>query len=511
MSGFALGRAPSTSGRSGRSAHSAHSGRSGRSARSASADGTHSEDVFMPTESLGNSLGNIDFTKLDDFIKEERIGDNNPYSPTFANDAPQFAAPRNPNPSLGFWDKLRGKKQQQTFTPRTPDSVHSLDINRFAFFSASSEETIHAQDLPSLVEPGNSIKHLFSEDSTWWLDCLCPTDAEFKVIAKTFGIHPLTAEDIRMQESREKVELFRHYYFVSFHTFEPDRESEDFLEPISFYAVVFAGGILSFHYYPVGHPGSVRRRIRLLRDHVQVSADWICYALIDDITDEYAPVIHGIEHEADAIEDQVLVARDADFGSTLLTIGYCRHKVMALLRLLSGKADVIKLFANRCLEEGVDKTRPRADIGLYLGDIQDHILTMFQNLHSYEKILSRAHSNYLAQLQVELFNSNNRMTAMFSKISLIGTIFIPLLIIPGLFGMNVLVPGKDVNTLAWFFGIIGVMALFIVVLYHFLSRWIRGVIRNSYTPVNGGVIHIGMKKIEGGVNKAKSILSGIGG
>ena len=40
--------------------------------------------------------------------------------------------------------------------------------------------------------------------------------------------------------------------------------------------------------------------------------------------------------------------------------------------------------------------------GLYLSDIQDHITTSTQNLTHYEKILSRSHSNYLAQISIEM-------------------------------------------------------------------------------------------------------------
>ena len=56
-------------------------------------------------------------------------------------------------------------------------------------------------------------------------------------------------------------------------------------------------------------------------------------------------MIHGIEYEADAIEDAVFTARDTDFSSMLQRIGESRRKVMTLMRLLSGKADVIKMFA----------------------------------------------------------------------------------------------------------------------------------------------------------------------
>ena len=411
---------------------------------------------------------------------------------------------------------------------------------RFSFFSSHLEETIHAPDIPSLVEPNESIKDTFNNgEGTWWLDCSCPTDAEMKVIFKAFGLHPLTSEDIRMQETREKVELFKNYYFVCFHTFEPDKESVDYLEPINVYIVVFREGILSFHFSPINHPPNVRRRVRQLRDYVDVSADWLCYAIIDDITDAFIPVITAIEYEADAIEDSVFVTREIDFGSMLHRIGESRRKVMTLMRLLSGKADVIKMFAKRCQDEVIGGShalhglyhpdsgtgapqanagshyplgynqfgsgisfgpnnsntnnnrsgglhtpgsnhnqynippgsiaQPRADIALYLGDIQDHVVTMFQNLLAYEKIFSRSHSNYLAQLQVESVNANNKTTELLSTVTLIGTILVPLNLVTGLFGMNVTVPGEATGSLGWFFGILGIM-VFIAILFFLIAK-----------------------------------------
>ncbi|RLV90066.1 Magnesium transporter ALR2 [Spathaspora sp. JA1] len=392
--------------------------------------------------------------------------------------------------------------------------------DRFSFFHSESDETIHAPDLPSLVDPNTSIADLFKNGKgTWWLDVTCPTDAEMRTFAKSFGIHPLTAEDIRMQEAREKVELFRSYYFVCFHTFENDMESEDYLEPINVYIVVFREGILSFHFSPISHPANVRRRVRQLRDYVEVSADWLCYALIDDITDGFAPVITGIEYEADSIEDSVFVARQTDFKTMLQRIMEARRKVMTLMRLLSGKADVIKMFAKRCQDEAIQQdmshpvqataARPRANIALYLGDIQDHVVTMFQNLLAYEKIFSRSHANYLAQLQVESFNSNTKISEMFSKVTLIGTMLVPLNLITGLFGMNVEVPGRDVNNLAWFFGIVGVIIVSIAGSFYFAQWWLKklGVGEEEDMPVVSSRRSIRSLGLRRGRDRAKSILS----
>ena len=69
--------------------------------------------------------------------------------------------------------------------------------------------------------------------------------------------------------------------------------------------------------------------------------------------------------------------------------------------------------------------------GLYLSDIQDHLITMTQNLNHYEKILSRTHSNYLAQISIEMTDANNQINEVLSKLTALGTILIPMNLITG--------------------------------------------------------------------------------
>ena len=276
---------------------------------------------------------------------------------------------------------------------------------------------------------------------TFWLDVLSPTDQEMRVLCKAFGIHALTSEDIMMQEAREKVELFRNYYFINYRTFEQDPNSEDYLEPVNMYVCVFRHGILTFHFSQIPHPANVRRRIRQLTDYLILSADWIGYAIIDDITDVYQPLITKIEEQVDDIDDLILTAfqqtdvlRDekaalmkldsksnadeepAPSGIDMLRqIGECRKKVMSLYRLLGQKADVIKGFAKRCNEQW--DVAPRSEIGLYLGDIQDHIITMSSNLSHYETLLSRAHSNYLAQVNIRMNERSEKTADILGKLT----------------------------------------------------------------------------------------------
>ncbi|KAF7302046.1 hypothetical protein MIND_00771000 [Mycena indigotica] len=387
---------------------------------------------------------------------------------------------------------------------------------RFSFYSNSLSATVHARSLSELPAEGQSFSQLFAgispsenpsrptrpgpnplvgdksarfsnykpsgehprhsandtEGGTWWLDIQSPTDEEMKMLTKVFSIHPLTTEDIQMEETREKIELFRHYYFVCFRSFDQDPYSPTHLEPLNMYIIVFREGTLSFHFRPTPHPQNVRRRIKQLRDYISVTSDWISYALIDDITDAFGPLIQGIEYEVDSIDELVLILREAETGDMLRRIGTCRKKVMGLLRLMGNKADVVKGLAKRCNEHW--RVAPTSDIGLYLSDIQDHLITMTQNLNHYEKILSRSHSNYLAQISIEMTEANNQINDVLSKLTALGTVLIPMNLVTGLWGMNVHVPGQDVPGYAWFLSIIAGLVAFAVIgaysTYRFMVR-----------------------------------------
>ncbi|KAJ7724857.1 hypothetical protein B0H16DRAFT_287491 [Mycena metata] len=379
--------------------------------------------------------------------------------------------------------------QTTTGIPGILNSGHDRPY-RFSFYSNALSATIHARSLSELPAEGQSFTDLFtgispsrdsnasrerpptrpapvplaekpprpsshklpgehprhsssdSESSTWWLDVQSPTDDEMKMLSKVFSIHPLTTEDIQMEETREKIELFRNYYLVCFRSFDQDPYSPTHLEPLNMYIIVFREGTLSFHFRPTPHPQNVRRRIKQLKDYISVTSDWISYALIDDITDAFGPLIQGIEYEVDSIDELVLILKEAEQSDMLRRIGTCRKKVMGLLRLMGNKADVVKGLAKRCNEHW--RVAPTSDIGLYLSDIQDHLITMTQNLNHYEKILSRSHSNYLAQISIEMTDANNQINDVLSKLTALGTVLIPMNLVTGLWGMNVHVPGQDV-------------------------------------------------------------------
>jgi len=74
------------------------------------------------------------------------------------------------------------------------------------------------------------------------------------------------------------------------------------------------------------------------------------------------------------------------------------------------------------------------EILLYLGDILDHVLTMLQSLNSYEKILSRSHSNYLAQISLEINQLSNKTNEVVGTLTFFASLIVPMTFVAGLWG-----------------------------------------------------------------------------
>ncbi|KAF9304950.1 CorA metal ion transporter [Mortierella antarctica] len=457
------------------------------------------EDVCYPLQTTNLD---IDYSALEEYIRQEQSKTQKlmtlEQTPPKATRGSQQKAPSQ-NTSSGILSKLKSATLSSSFgsgglaskgkdasygsmskNPPVPERSYSLfgerdknqipldDAYRFTLYSTASV-TVHAQTLGEIPPRGQTLSNML-QAGYFWLDVLAPTDEEIKMLSQVFCIHPLTTEDILMEEGREKCEMFLNYYFVCFRTFVLDPNSHNYLQALSVYTLVLPGGIISYHFRPVPHCRNVRKRIRHLKERMEVTPDWINYAIIDDIVDTFAPLIRQVEAEVDMIDELVLILKESEQTDMLRRIGNCRKRVMSLLRLLTGKADVIKGLIKRY--EGKMGPKGMGEIGLFMGDIQDHIITMLQNLSHYEKILSRSHSNYLAQINIEMTSASNETNDVLTKLTVLGSIVLPMNLVTGLWGMNVPVPGQESEDLAWFFWI--VTAIFMATsLFLLLARKIK--------------------------------------
>ena len=120
------------------------------------------------------------------------------------------------------------------------------------------------------------------------------------------------------------------------------------------------------------------------------------------------------------------------------------------------------------------------------------VITMVQTLTHAYATLDRCHSNYLAQINIDITQSANRTNDVVARLTALASIIVPLNLVTGLWGslfpdllsyrisilnqmnvgMNVKVPGQDMDNLTWWWSIIGFMVLFMFLVMAF-ARWKR--------------------------------------
>jgi Mg2+ and Co2+ transporter CorA len=164
--------------------------------------------------------------------------------------------------------------------------------DRFSFFSSDTLQAINALSWQSLFPEGNQ-DHIFQETQkarpdpshpVWWIDVRDATEQDVGIVAQALSIHPLTAEDIAIREPREKVDVFKNYYLISFQTLasRPTGSGDRLGMPSSaeMYILVFQYGVVTFSPSGCSHVNRVRDRIRKMHDPSILCSDWVCYALM---------------------------------------------------------------------------------------------------------------------------------------------------------------------------------------------------------------------------------------
>jgi magnesium transporter len=117
-----------------------------------------------------------------------------------------------------------------------------------------------------------------------------------------------------------------------------------------------------------------------------ITPDWLSYALVDSVTDSFAPIILQVEMEAVSIDELSMVLKKSEQPDMLKRISRCRKRSTQLARLLNAKLDVIKSLMKRYEDKSreyllsdhsisddmttVDEKKSFNDVLLYLGDIQ---------------------------------------------------------------------------------------------------------------------------------------------
>ena len=222
--------------------------------------------------------------------------------------------------------------------------------------------------------------------------------------------------------------------------------------------------MVTLHQEPLAFGRTIAKRIRLLSARMGLgTADWVVYALLEDVVEQFTPAVRDIEIEVDSIDDLVLVLTHHDQADMLHRIAAVRKRLTVHTRLLSSKVELLRIITKRC------GSRLGEDALIYMRDLQDHVTKMETNLYHYDETINRSHSNYLAQISIEVSHTSNKLSDVMKKLTAAASVVLPWSLISGIFGMNMHVPGASYsyNNGSWvpFVVVFSVMCVLSAALY----------------------------------------------
>ncbi|KCV72003.1 hypothetical protein H696_01410 [Fonticula alba] len=386
--------------------------------------------VIMPQEAIGK----VRLSQLNHFIFQSNIGysDDPNYLPPFddAHGADMGVTTMDGvAPPSGSWIPFRD-------IPTTFKEDALPADTRFTFFQPR-HGVLLADELAGLR---SSILYQAIREGTFWLDVYQATSAEMSTIAEIFGIHPLTIEDIHVGESREKVEFYDGYAFISINALEGRG-----IETDSVYLVVCEQYVMSFRKSATALPSwVVLDRLFRMSQRVQLTSSWILWAMLDHIVDAYIPVVKQLEGVCEDIDHLVMYLKETEHSDMLWRISNSFKSVGQFRRLLSSKTELFKVLLSAGRRGGTALRFTLAhDTTLYIMDIHDHVISMSQMLSQFSTGLKRSRETYVSKIDVELALASNQMNRIVKTLTGVTAIVLPLSLWSGIWGMNVPVPGEE--------------------------------------------------------------------
>jgi len=251
-----------------------------------------------------------------------------------------------------------------------------------------------------------------------WLNIEGVGDGEtFKALGEAFDLHPLALEDVVNVHQRPKAEGYERYAYVVLQM--PAGEEGLPLEQVSLF--VGPDFVITVQERPGDCFEPVRQRLRQARGRIRrAGADYLAYAVIDAIIDNYFPVVEAINAHLDRIEGQIIQSPESESVSEIHAI---RHDLHTLWRALVPSREAIGLLGRGGTGPIGEETR------LFLRDCQDHTAQLLDAVEACRELGS-------SLMDLHLSGLSNRTNEAMKVLTLIATIFIPLGFIAGLYGMN---------------------------------------------------------------------------
>ena len=275
------------------------------------------------------------------------------------------------------------------------------------------------------VDPADAGTVLAREDAFLWLDAVDPTDEDLAQLQTTFGLHPLTIEDVKHRHQRPKVEIFKDYAFVVLRPIE--LTDEDMIEK-ELHAFVGRRFIVTLRPSPACDITEIASRWERQPELFREGGGYAIYVLIDEVVDDYLSAVERFEDDVDELEDEVF--SDGEQGDRdSAKVGDVQQHLFQL------KREVVRLrrFAMP-VRQGLDLIQERPEIatqplGPYFRDVMDHVIRVVELADNIRDLLT-------SLLEVRVAQAANRLNDIMKRVTSWGAVILVPTLVAGIYGMN---------------------------------------------------------------------------
>nr|WP_296780947.1 magnesium and cobalt transport protein CorA [Rhodococcus sp. (in: high G+C Gram-positive bacteria)] len=278
-----------------------------------------------------------------------------------------------------------------------------------------------------------------------WIGLYRPEIDEINSVASEFGLHRLAVEDAIAAHQRPKLERYGDQLFVVLRPalYIDETEKVEFGELHVFLGTDF---VITIRHAESPELDAVRKRLEATPDLLALGTEAVLYAILDQVVDEYLPVVDGLQNDIDEIEDQ-LFSRDPAVSRRIYTLS---REVTEFQRATGPLVSMIE-----SLKHGSDKYEVDVELQNYLRDVLDHCVRIAERVESFRVNLQNAlqtNATLVAQQQNEEMQAMTQVSLDQSeqtkKISSWGAILFAPSLVAAIYGMNF----EDMPELKWHLG-----------------------------------------------------------
>lgn len=266
-----------------------------------------------------------------------------------------------------------------------------------------------------------------------WIGLYRPDADELRSVAVEFDLHHLAVDDALAGHQRSKLERYGETLFL---VLRPARylDVEEVVEFGELHVFIGPGFVVTIRHAESPNLKAVRRRMESSPELLALGPEAVLYAILDEVVDEYGPVVAGLQNDIDEIEDQ-LFGGNPDVSRRIFAL---LREVIEFQRATSPLGDILSALLKGSDKYGVDLELQRA-----LRDVLDHVLKITERALAFRVLLQNAltvHATVVTQAQNDemrqLSQSSLAQTEQTKKISSWAAILFAPALIGTIYGMN---------------------------------------------------------------------------